>query len=239
MTDMKDPIILSIIAMLKEDARKNGTSLKQFLTDSLDGAEDCGCGKGDECLTVQIINEAEEDQPDTEQEQTKSMDSGDTLDDIIDNMVDGVINSIFGNDSNTQTEPKSEPQEGNSEDQFFNAINDFFNAADAEEEFNAILPDWAARAVKVGDDLETMTQLLTRNGQVTGNATVFRITIDTHTHEPRIYVITDARNIMVLTMNEVIGMFHPPKYVLKDFPNNDNCEVSDYLDNYYEENLGF
>ena len=96
------------------------------------------------------------------------------------------------------------------------------------------LPDHCERHVTKGE-LERFTQLSTRDGRSTGNAVIFDITI--RKGLAIFHCITDACNVIELTMEEMITLFHPPEYILNDFPNNQNGDVSDFLNDWYDDNL--
>ena len=127
----------------------------------------------------------------------------------------------------------SEPTENEDTDMLGSDLYDAITSA----EVNSSLPDWAAKRCVDGDPIERMTQLCTRNGQVTGNATIFDIV--SHRGDSLFYVITDAMNVMKLTFNEMVEMFHPPLYIMKDFPNNETDLVGEFLNDWYIDNAGY
>lgn len=101
-----------------------------------------------------------------------------------------------------------------------------------KEETTAPLPDWAERQWE-GVRLERMTQLSTKDGRRTGNAVIFDIVFDFASSEAQFWIITDAGNILKLNFREVMQMFHEPTLVLNDYPNNEDGQVDDILEDFY------
>jgi hypothetical protein len=126
--------------------------------------------------------------------------------------------AIFGSNDVT---PKVKPDTGESTT---NTSND---VAPPEDE----LPEWAAGRY-TGTIIE-MTQLQTRDGRRVGNATVFDISANAF--GATIHVVTDAGNIMSLSLNEVLEFFHEPEYILLDLPNNEQGHVSEMINDWYAE----
>jgi len=104
------------------------------------------------------------------------------------------------------------------------------------------LPEWADRLVNP-NHIERMTQLLTRDGSVCGNAVIFDIVAVRYDHEDtnefhmQFWVVTDARNVIKLTGSGLITLFHKPQYIMSDYPNNEDEETSSFLDNWYDRNV--
>lgn len=101
-----------------------------------------------------------------------------------------------------------------------------------QDEAPSTMPmDHIQRELREGE-LCCMTQLSTRDGRITGNAIIFDIR---YSHGMTIFdVITDARNIMSLSLAEMTEMFYLPKYVLSSYPNDDEYAVSNYIQDWHD-----
>lgn len=117
------------------------------------------------------------------------------------------------------------------------AFADFNQTMPMPPEEEEPLPQWAVSRAH-GRYIQKMTQLVTRDGRRTGNATIFDIVYDAKYNQTQFWVITDARNVMKLSFNEMVELFHEPKYILMDFPNNQDDQVGEFLNEWYSENIG-
>lgn len=83
-----------------------------------------------------------------------------------------------------------------------------------------LLPHWAERKA-TPQVIEPMLQLFTLDSRARGNATVTKVEVRTHrlTADTYIQAVTDAGNYMVLTPDELLGMYELGDYILKDLPN--------------------
>lgn len=102
-----------------------------------------------------------------------------------------------------------------------------------------LLPEWAAKGCLGNPVIERMTQLCTRNGNIVGNATIFDIVYNAEINEAQFWIITDAKNVLKLSFNEMVELFHIPKYVMKDFLNNEDNSVGEFLNDWYIDNAGY
>ena len=76
------------------------------------------------------------------------------------------------------------------------------------------LPEWA-RCPAHGNYAKTLAALPTRDGRRSGNAVVIGESDRQWPGVPTIYlVVTDAGNVMRLTLNEMSAMFYPPEYIM-------------------------
>lgn len=84
--------------------------------------------------------------------------------------------------------------------------------ATAERQFRAsfLIPPWAIGRTK--DYSRAGALLPTRDGRVCGNACVISTT--SAMGMPAVIVLTDAGTEMTLTKREVMGMFHPPQWLM-------------------------
>ncbi|MBL1322134.1 MAG: hypothetical protein COA63_013915 [Methylophaga sp.] len=80
--------------------------------------------------------------------------------------------------------------------------------------------------------IEVMSQLITRDGNKTGNAVIFEVIYDTNTGAGFL-AITDAGNIITLTPGSLNDMFYPPEYVMNTLPNHENSvsKINEYYAN--------
>lgn len=98
------------------------------------------------------------------------------------------------------------------------------------------IPKWASHRA-LHDKIEEMTQLLTTDGRVIGNAVIFKIDYSFAVGGPMFHIITDARKIISITLEDMMNIFHQPEWVLKDLPNNEDNQVGElvmeWINNYY------
>lgn len=81
------------------------------------------------------------------------------------------------------------------------------------EHLEIMLPDWAS---KTTDEYELFAVLPTRDGRRAGNSIIFDITKPDYMNNRLVYhVCTDAGNILILIEEELVELYHPPKYVAK------------------------
>ena len=86
----------------------------------------------------------------------------------------------------------------------------------SQEDIDAFeLPDWASKKAN-GDYTLPNASLQTRDGRRTGNAILIGLSDRQWEACATTYlVVTDAGNIMRLTLDEMKEYFHPPEYVMK------------------------
>ena len=94
------------------------------------------------------------------------------------------------------------------------------------------MPGWASRPANP-DVIEVMAQLATRDGRVSGNATIFDITYDLAKGESLFSVITDAGNILCLTVDGLQEIYQAPLYIASEFPNNEFGQVDQLITEWY------
>lgn len=117
------------------------------------------------------------------------------------------------------------------------SIKEDFMKLNQIQEIEEPMPEWALHRAS-SKSFVKMTQLNTRDGRETGNAVVFDISMDTATYEPRFHIITDAGNILTLTVDEMMDMFHEPEWVMKELPNDWDQNVSEKISEWYEKRYG-
>lgn len=141
-----------------------------------------------------------------------------------DNVTVGVDHGSGDEDITVLVVSLGDPGDGNS-----SAFADYMN--DAIDSNDELLPEHVKR-IADPDNIERMTQLSTRDGRNIGNAVIFDITVKKDL--VLFYCITDAYNIVCLNLHEMHELFHPPKYILEDFPNNEDLDVTTYIENWYD-----
>lgn len=97
------------------------------------------------------------------------------------------------------------------------------------EDYQYDVPDWAYDLVPEGL-IVVGQQLLTKDGRVTGNAAIFNIAYDIDLGDPKFYCITDAGNIIKLTIQELNSQFYLGKYIMKDYPGDPTGTKLEYTD---------
>lgn len=97
------------------------------------------------------------------------------------------------------------------------------------EDYNHDIPDWACDLVPEGL-IVVGQQLLTKDGRVTGNATIFNIAYDIELGDPKFYCITDAGNIIKLTSQELNNQFYLGKYIMNDYPGDPDGSKLEYTE---------
>lgn len=84
------------------------------------------------------------------------------------------------------------------------------------DEFEDYLPDWAEQHNKQRR-LQVGAQLQTRDGRVTGNGRIYKVSPSEYIGDMICYsVMTDAGNSLVLTDEEVHSMFYVGPYIIKE-----------------------
>lgn len=74
-----------------------------------------------------------------------------------------------------------------------------------------LLPEWATA---YSSEYQTLSQLCTKDGRVTGNAHIFHIAKSEFTGDNIYCVITEVGNITKYSLQELKERFHTPKYIL-------------------------
>lgn len=114
---------------------------------------------------------------------------------------------------------------------------EYYSNSCSEDYLTEPLPEWAARKANPFE-IEVMSQLLTKDGGVFGNAVLFDITFKWDHYNadyyPVFHAITDAGNIIKLTLNELKEWFYRPDYIMNDFPNNEDGRVDEIIQEYYD-----
>lgn len=76
------------------------------------------------------------------------------------------------------------------------------------------IPHWA-KSKALGDYTLPNAALPTRDGRRTGNAVLIGLSERQWKDQPLTYVVvTDAGNILKVTLNEMTELFHPPEWVM-------------------------
>jgi hypothetical protein len=94
------------------------------------------------------------------------------------------------------------------------------------------LPEWACGKADP-DNIRIGYTFPTKDGRVTGNATLFDIAYKVDEDQVIFSLVTDANNILRLTPKELNELFHPPVWISIDYPNpRSNDTVEDELSIY-------